>query len=251
MIVEIVNEDIYVEKSGHVKYISFNNYVNVIPPKKNILTKDLIRYHDIVKKDKGIMSSDIITSEIGEFRNELYDKMKNHVIVPSFFKLFKYLDDKKIKYKLIFRTFAGEKDSNLFIKEFNKSVSCDRKIKKIINMDRKKYMKNYLYFMESKDDLSSIYIKDDFDYWKKNGKMPSGGKPFIIDEKNINIKQYFFDDNIVRDRNVKNIIDFYEIKDGKIVSGDMKNRYIVPVNILHMILNVDYFIDKIDIKNEM
>lgn len=90
-------------------------------------------------------------------------------------------------------------------------------------------------------------IRDFYPWWQTNSRIPSSGKPFFIDLQDSSILQIFFDDNVWMGNEKLGIVDIRTI-DGKPLNHvDYLNQYLVNVEPLESVFDVNYFSKRIDL----
>ena len=104
------------------------------------------------------------------------------------------------------------------------------------------YKDIYLAIMDKISQNSSFCIIDDYSYFMHNGKKQ--GKLFLIDPYDTNTLQIFFD--IELDKYPEKI-DVIDVVTSKKLSNDYyMNKYVVNVEPYKAIVNINYFLEKID-----
>lgn len=172
-------------------------------------------------------------------------------VFPSFYQLLRKLDQEKISYTLILRSFGSE----VF------------EIAEEINQVYGDIFKNTGSFIEGKltmadesfgNDVSEIYeilshsshtaIRDDWKYWMSGNMDSAFGKPFILDLSDPKILGIFFDDNIKLNDTEKNIIAPIDVSTGLLIPIEklIKRKQVVRVDTLKAILDDNYFADLVD-----
>jgi hypothetical protein len=159
--------------------------------------------------------------------------LEKMVIFPSFFKLISWLNEHyKNQYAIYLRTFGTD------LPEVMADIAkkSDLKFAGIVGF-KERNLPSYIELFRSSH-LLSYGIQDNYDYWKSKGFQADGGKPFPVDEKEIDI---FYDDNandldkpiICPISSEQKILDTQEL---------LKQGIIVAVNPKEAILNEDYFV---------
>ncbi len=95
--------------------------------------------------------------------------------------------------------------------------------------------------------IGHIAIHDDWSYWSAHGMAARQGKPFYIDRDDAETLTIFFDDNIIEDDQIKNIISPLDAHTGEVISIEdlVESGQAVRVDTLEAILNDDYYIDRV------
>jgi hypothetical protein len=100
--------------------------------------------------------------------------------------------------------------------------------------------------VESVQEICSYAIQDDYLYWVNKGKRGDAGKLMFIDDSEADVQQIFFDDSISDNPNCSTV-DIRDLVTGEIIPYKKAiNKYIVKVEPDKAILNVDYFIKKLE-----
>ena len=96
----------------------------------------------------------------------------------------------------------------------------------------------------------TMILSDDYVWWSIGGEQSEDGKMLMLDSSDENVHQIFFDDNLEFDRS--GIVDVrdLQVSDGRACISDskwneLKEKYLLKVEPLHVILNEDYFIENI------
>lgn len=96
----------------------------------------------------------------------------------------------------------------------------------------------------------TMMFSDDYVWWSMHGENSDGGKMFVLNDNDKDIHQIFFDDNLEFDRS--GIVDVRKlnINNGNdCVSDsqwiDLKNKHLLKVEPLNVMLNDDYFTEHI------
>jgi hypothetical protein len=186
--------------------------------------------------------------------NHLFEKAKKKLksldsfIFPSFFKLLRHLQEKKISHTLFFRTFGNDGDK--VIEEIVAKTGL------IITSTKDRFQEGELIPVHGTEDLYSYIqrpghrlVQDDWKWWFSHGEKAQFGKPFIVDESNPERLSIFFDDHAVPlltfpEKNIVaplspegNFLDIHDL---------IEKGFIVPVNTIEAIIDDHYFIKHLD-----
>lgn len=180
---------------------------------------------------------------------ELLNKLQamDGIVFSSFYKALNELDQRKIPYTIVLRSFGEE------VKDVAQEIN--KKYGPLIS--RYGYFEGPVLLIEGErlNKPSDIYkalmqpiaIRDDWKYWMTGGQKEAFGKPFFVDLDNKERIDIFFDDNINFLGGEINIVSPRDSKTGSPVSVDdlRKRHQLVRVNALEAILNNNYYIEKI------
>ncbi|MBI5274183.1 MAG: hypothetical protein HY860_03925 [Chlamydiales bacterium] len=191
-------------------------------------------------------------------KNLVYQKTatENFYIFPSFYRLLDFLEEKKINYTVVFRTFGKDLidiqetlkqnlDVQVPIASFKKNILfLDSQV---ITSAKEIYdiIKSYRF----------LAISDDFYYWSSNDEKQPFAKPMHINPMDPSTLCFFFDDNVekgsIEDYNIVNPIDIQSDEPLEI-NPLIDHFFVVQVDMVDAILKEDYFISFIEsgIKNE-
>ena len=93
----------------------------------------------------------------------------------------------------------------------------------------------------------ALGLRDDYNFIKPHlnkGSYEGTGKLFLINSKNENLHEIFFDDNL--GEGSKNMVDVWDVdKKVRIPLAECWGKYLVPVDTLQAIVDEDYFIKQI------
>lgn len=191
-------------------------------------------------------------------------------VFDSFFVLLQYLDEKKMPYHIIFRSFGTDLDEISKILENKLGVGfvkgfiindelkmlakgaevLEKKVDEIPNDLVTKVIKDPKEMKEVLDQTPFLAIKDYFAPWGKSGEAWQDGKIFFSSTKNSlgePILPIFFDDNVVLNFKKYNIVRPVKIVDGKLELDDNPNRLIdtqvFKVETIFAMLYKNYFVE--------
>jgi hypothetical protein len=240
----------------HLPEMSYNNYV------KTYLCPNPTKDPAIQARQKEILSNFVTFLEEaqhpkhGEIKTQ-YDQAvaalekQDGKIFASFYKMVRHLNEKKIPYTIVFRTFGG--DAPEVIKELNQRLGEDFAVYKgrYAELEFQNPQAFYEYCKEvKKQEGHHILIRDNYDEWNKHNREGAYGKPFPMDLKDSKYLPLFFDDNaaLIPGKPQMNAVAPYDLQNGKLIDPkdaiDMKRLFVVsPLDALH---DPDYFINHID-----
>ena len=96
----------------------------------------------------------------------------------------------------------------------------------------------------------TLAISDDYVWWSLHGERSDGGKLLVLDGGDEQIQEIFFDDNLECER--AGIVDVrkLDVDEGRTCRSDvewpdLKRKHLLKVEPLEVILNDDYFTEKI------
>jgi len=103
----------------------------------------------------------------------------------------------------------------------------------------------YMGIMTTLQKCGTMAINEDYENWKENDHHREVAKLLMIDQADYNTQHIFFDDNADEDDDC--IVDVRDVITGEIVSNNkFMDRYVVKSEPHRAILEVDYFIKKIE-----
>jgi hypothetical protein len=186
-----------------------------------------------------------VKQEFTQISNNLGE---NH-IPQSFINLLNYLEENKLSYSLVFRTFGN--DINDVVNELSKRTHVKAldhvtfiggELKQANGNVLKSPEKILKYFKSGK----YFTCSDNFADWRKTNETYAGGKPFVIDLNSRDVS-IFFDDNAVS----KQILCVKPVDDSYYDQSFIQQQLvqlgrIVPVNIFEACSNNDYFISRLE-----
>ncbi len=177
----------------------------------------------------------------------------NTIIFKSFYKLIDYLNEKKIPYSIIIRTFGN--DIQKVTEEIEKNTSISFSRDKYNIADNQLFMNGVLIY----NDMSSIYnffvksdhlaIQDNWYKWNQNEEISRFGKKFPISFRDNNTISLFFDDHVEEDYNsFHNVVAPIDVETNNLldVHSLVKKKLIFKVNTVDAILDDNYFIKKVN-----
>eukprot|EP00742_Colponemidia_sp_Colp-10_P007748 GILJ01008353.1.p1 GENE.GILJ01008353.1~~GILJ01008353.1.p1 ORF type:complete len:539 (+),score=66.74 GILJ01008353.1:192-1619(+) len=92
---------------------------------------------------------------------------------------------------------------------------------------------------------SVLAFSDDYDWWAKNECRADAGKLLLMDAADSNCQHIFFDDNIENDNG--SIVDVRDcISAEPLHFGHVKNTYLVKVDSIKAIMDINYFIQSVN-----
>jgi hypothetical protein len=172
-------------------------------------------------------------------------------VFTSFYSLLNFLDQEKIPYSIILRSFGRE------------VMEVKEEIEKIHQMvfDIGKFQQGSLVLETGAifTDAPSIYqllkssshvaIQDDWTYWNAHRMASAKGKPFYVNQEDDEILPIFFDDNIHLKDSYTNIIAPLNALTGELISIEelVGSGKAVRVNTWDAILDQNYYIDLVKI----
>jgi hypothetical protein len=235
--------------------ISYSDYV------KHHICPDKERNPAVKNKQKELLSK---TLTVLEERNhplyrdvlQVYErslevlKSQKNTIFSSFFKLLDYLDQKKISYTLILRSFGPDAPE---IGEELKRELRKEMIHEFLSMKQ-----GILWTNEGQKDLYEYIkqasyhfsVRDDWEHWYKHDEIGQFGKRFPVDLEDTETISLFFDDNARLDekRPDRNAIAPYDVKTGNPLSVErlIEQCRIFPVDTLEALCEEDYYIQLIE-----
>lgn len=166
----------------------------------------------------------------------------------SFYRLIDYLDQNKISYSIILRSFGEEvfevKDEiNIFREDFFKRTGKFRE--GALYLDDGTKLENPISIYNGFRRMEHAAINDDWSNWDAHSESIEQGKPFYIDTDDAETLPIFFDDNISEDDSKKNIIAPLDPKTGKLIPIEnlVQSGQAIKVDTLQAILNPDYYIN--------
>ena len=108
-------------------------------------------------------------------------------------------------------------------------------------------MESYMQIMDNLKEKAGFGIRDDYEYWRKNGRNADSGKLHLVDQAEYNVQHIFFDD-LITGSEENDIVDVRDlITNEKIPFRKANNKYFVKVETDRAILELDYFLKMIDI----
>lgn len=231
----------------------------------------LILYFDI---NKTLIASDkagnkSVTDVINELLTEKYEACWDEALIVqeyenvlkslnastgkvfnSFYSLLNHLDQKEISYSVILRSFGEEvmevKDEvNTLHKPIFNQTGQFREGTLILE-GTKIEGSNAIYTHLRRIDHTAIH--DDWNYWNKNKKSATMGKPFYIDQTDNETLSIFFDDNINENDSNTNIIAPLNAANGELISIEnlVESGQAVRVDTLKAILDNNYYINHVE-----
>lgn len=172
-------------------------------------------------------------------------------VFNSFYSLLNFLDQEKIPYSIILRSFGRE------------VMEVKEEIEKIHQMafDIGKFQQGSLVLETGEiiTDAPSIYqllkssshvaIQDDWTYWNVHRMASAKGKPFYVNQEDDEILPIFFDDNIHLKDSYTNIIAPLNALTGELISIEelVGSGKAVRVNTWDAILDQNYYIDLVKV----
>lgn len=208
-------------------------------------------------------------------------KNGHYHILPSFFRLFRELISRELKFKLIFRTFG--KDAPEIARELN--VFCegrhplfpgpayDTKHRISFPYDSMSILRtgptaadvhaayvsdegcvrvatgsvelHNAMMRKLTEEKTCLFVQDHFEYWRSHGESDDSGKLLLIDNENDEEIHVFFDDNIEHDRS--HIVDVREMSTfERIPFAETKGKYIRKAESFLAIRDELYFVKELD-----
>lgn len=185
--------------------------------------------------------------EASELFNSALQRLSSspHGVFPAFYHLLDELDEKQLSYTIILRSYGSEifelaERINDVVKPlFNHSGSFKNGILSVGDQKAETHPEIY-HLLHS---LSHVAVRDDYQYWKTGNFRSQFGKPFLLDQYNLDVLDIFFDDGIRLTNQDNNIIAPIDIHTGKLIPIQELDHsgQVVRVNTLECILNDDYF----------
>lgn len=231
--------------------LTFDEYVNTIllpGPKndENLRTqRKFYRQHFIEYLQEHNHS--LYKTILQDYENVLTTlNTSNGSIFNSFYSLLNHLDQNKISYSVVLRSFGKE--------VFEVKDEINKLYKMIFNQTGQFHQGSLILEGNQLIEGDAIYkklrkiehiaIHDDWGYWSKNKMSSKFGKPFYIDQKDHQILSIFFDDNINENDANYNIIAPLDAATGTLIPIEklVASGQAVRVDTLKAILNNNYYI---------
>jgi hypothetical protein len=175
---------------------------------------------------------------------------KSNPIFSSFFSLIKYLDEQKIPYSIILRSFG--KEIKVVAKEIEKELKRPLFDSVLTFQKRKlqwgdKVLSNGREIAQLFTSGKNFIVQDDYVFWHAHKELQSFGKPFYLNLKNPKVIQIFFDDNIEDFSSPTNVIAPFDSDSEKpLPFKDLIDKgLVVKVDTIDAILDENYFIHKV------
>ena len=176
---------------------------------------------------------------------------QNGLLFASFYTMLQHLNEKKVPYTLIFRTFGA--DGPEVVKELNRKIGENFAVYKEeyakLNCENPAAFYDYCKNVKEKEGRH-IIIRDNWFAWNDHGEAAVYGKPFPMDFTDRKCLPLFFDDNaaLIPERPEKNAVAPYDLEKGKPIDPkdaiDKKRLFVVsPLDALR---DPDYFIRHIE-----
>lgn len=227
---EIISFDAYAKKvtsSKDEKKAIVQSFISYLEKKQHALLPEVLRDYEIALNSLN---------------------QSQGMVFPSFYFLLNYLDEEKIPYSIILRSFGEE------VLEVKEEIEAVHPLTfEIVG----KFKNDTLTFEDGKiiEGANAIYqylkhlkhaaIQDDWCYWNAQGQASTHGKPFIVNFEDTEILPIFFDDNIRLNSSYKNIIAPIDAQTGDAlpIKTLIEFKHVVRVDTLEAILNKDYYIN--------
>lgn len=168
-------------------------------------------------------------------------------VFQSFYKLITFLESNNIEYSIFLRSFgtdiqnvANEIDSKFNRKFFDAKASFKNGELVTDNGVFTEPLSIYNYLKCQKN----LIIQDDWQWWNSHGSSSKYSKKFYLKPQD-DVVQIFFDDNIRRNSNEKNIIGPIDVDSNAIINIDslIQSKKAVPVDTIKAITKDEYYIE--------
>jgi hypothetical protein len=172
-------------------------------------------------------------------------------VFPSFYHLISELNQRGLSYTIFLRSFGKEvfEIEHEINSVANQLFTIDGVFQAgILHLNGREALSGAAAIYQFFSSKEHGVIRDDWSYWVKGKMEASYGKPFYIDQEDKTILTLFFDDNVKRNSNEKNIVAPLDSKTGEFLSITqlIQSKQIIPVNTLEAILNERYFIEHVE-----
>jgi hypothetical protein len=168
------------------------------------------------------------------------------MLFASFYKMVERLDEKKIPYTLIFRTFGG--DGPEVVKELN--LKLGDKFATYKEYGKLNFESPAAFYEYCKNVNEHMVLRDNWLIWNEHNEAAFYGKPFPIDFRDHQYLSLFFDDNaaLIPNHPEKNAVAPYDLEKEKPLHPkeaiDQKRLFVVsPLDALQ---DPNYFIRQIE-----
>jgi len=94
---------------------------------------------------------------------------------------------------------------------------------------------------------NTMAMRDFYPWWNANSRTPSAGKLFLVDPKDTDLLQVFFDDNVCMEKEELGIIDVRNIDGNNIDFRSKIDLNLVMVQPLDSVFHENYFTERIDV----